>query len=65
MWLQEIIERWVIKVCTGFMWLMIKHASGLCIHGKETSILQQGEPHSHISEYRMDQDFSHNQISAY
>jgi len=29
-WLQVIIKMWVIKVCTRFMWLMIRYGSGFC-----------------------------------
>jgi len=36
-WLQEIVKRWVMKVCTGFMLLMIRYGSGFCEHGKEAS----------------------------
>ena len=48
-WLQEIIEIWVIKVCTGFMWVMIRYVSGFCVHGKEASSSTTGrQPHSDI-----------------
>ena len=29
-WLQGIVKRWVMKVCTVFMWLMIRYRSGFC-----------------------------------
>jgi len=29
-WLQVIVKEWVMKVCTGFMWLMIRYRSGFC-----------------------------------
>ena len=35
--LQGIVKRWVMKVCAGFMWLMIRYRSGFYKHGKEAS----------------------------
>jgi hypothetical protein len=34
-WLQGIVKRWDMKVCTGFMGLMIRYVSGFCKRGKE------------------------------
>ena len=36
-WLQGIVKRWVMKVCTGLVWLMIRCGSGYCKRGKEAS----------------------------
>jgi TRAP-type C4-dicarboxylate transport system permease small subunit len=48
-WLQVIVEILVIKVCTGFMWVMFRYVSGFCIHGKEASSSTIGrQPHSDI-----------------
>ena len=32
-WLQGIVKRWVMKVCTGLVWLMIRYGSGFCKRG--------------------------------
>jgi len=33
--LQGIVKRWVMRVCTGIVWLMIRYRIGFCKHGKE------------------------------
>jgi hypothetical protein len=49
--LKGLVKRWVMKGCTGFMWLMIRYRSGFCIHDKEASSFTMGrQPHSDISE---------------
>jgi len=41
-WLQGIVKRWGMKVCTVFMWLMIRYRSGFCKRGKEASSSTRG-----------------------
>jgi hypothetical protein len=36
-WLQGSVKRWVMKVCSGLMWLVIIYRSGFSKLGKETS----------------------------
>jgi hypothetical protein len=64
-WLQGIIERWFVKVCTGFMWFMIRYGSGFCKHGKEASFSATGvETFRYFRMTEIDQDFSHKEIKA-
>ena len=49
-WLQGSVERWVMKVCTGFMWLMIRYGSGFCKHGQEASSSTTGRQNVQIYE---------------
>jgi len=61
-WLQGIVERWVMKVCTGFMWLMIRYGSGFCKHGKEASSTTGRKTFRYIRMTQMVQGFDPKQI---
>jgi hypothetical protein len=50
-WLQEIVKRLVMKVRTGYMWLVIGYRSEFCVHGKDASYsATRRQPHLDISE---------------
>jgi hypothetical protein len=65
-WLQGIVKRWVMKVCIGFMWLMIRYRSGFCKHGKEASSSTTGrKTFRYFRMTQMVQDFNHKEIKYY
>jgi hypothetical protein len=43
-----IIKRWVMKVYTGLMWLMIRYGSGIWKLGKEASSFTTERQNIHI-----------------
>ena len=47
-WLQKIVKRWVMEVCAGLMWLMIRYRSGFCKLGKEASSSTTGRQNVQI-----------------
>ena len=64
--LQGIVKRWVMKVCTGFMWFMIRYRSGFYKHGKEASSSTTGrKTYRYFGITQRYQDFSPKQIKAY
>jgi len=41
-WLQVIVKKLVMNMCTGFIWPMIRQRSGFCKHGKKLHVPQPG-----------------------
>jgi len=64
-WLQGIVKRWVMKVCTVFMWLMIRYRSGFCKCKEASSSTIGSKTFRYFRMTQMVQDFSHKQINVY